>query len=96
MNFIYHNQIVHHKPCFNLFLLHNNSFDNQGSEINNSDIFCMFRHTVFLLKTFFRSTLLFVPVHINYPQLYEVFWSFILSQLILNKNHYKKYSQIKN
>ena len=33
-NFIYHNQIVHHKPCFNLFILHNNLFDNQGSEIN--------------------------------------------------------------
>ena len=27
-------QIVHHNPCFNLFILHNNSFDNQGSEIN--------------------------------------------------------------
>ena len=23
-----------HNPCFNLFVLHNNSFDNQGSEIN--------------------------------------------------------------
>ena len=52
MNFIYHNQIAHHKPCFNLFLLHNDLFDNQGSEINKSDIFCTFRHTVFLLKTF--------------------------------------------
>ena len=28
-------QIVHHNPCFNLFILHNNSFDNQGSEIRN-------------------------------------------------------------
>ena len=33
-NFIDHNEIVHHKPCFNLFILHNNLFDNQGSEIN--------------------------------------------------------------
>ena len=32
--YIYHNQIVHH-----LFILHNNSFDNQGSEINKNDIF---------------------------------------------------------
>ena len=29
-----YNQIVHHNPCFNLFILHN-SFDNQGSEIND-------------------------------------------------------------
>ena len=26
-NFIYRNQIVHHKPCFNLFVLQNNLFD---------------------------------------------------------------------
>ena len=31
---MYHNQKVHHKPCFNLFMPHNNLFDNQGSEIN--------------------------------------------------------------
>ena len=37
--YIYNNQIVHHNPCFNLFILHNNSFDNQGSEINKNDIF---------------------------------------------------------
>ena len=46
-NFIYYNQIVHHKPCFNLSILHNNLFDNQGSKINKNDIFCTFRHTVF-------------------------------------------------
>ena len=40
-------QIVHHNPCFNLFILHNNSFDNQGNEINENDIFFKFRHTVF-------------------------------------------------
>ena len=31
---MYDNQIVHHNPCFNLFILRNNLFDNQGSEIN--------------------------------------------------------------
>ena len=56
-NFIYHNQIVHHKPCFNLFILHNNLFDNQGSEINKNDIFCTFRHTVFY--EIFLPTLLY-------------------------------------
>ena len=38
---MYHNQIVHHKPCFNLFILHKNLFDNQESQINKN-IFCMF------------------------------------------------------
>ena len=37
--YMYDSQIVHHNPCFNLFKLHNNSFDNQGSKINKSDIF---------------------------------------------------------
>ena len=36
---IYNSQIVHHNPCFNLFILHKNLFDNQGSEINENDIF---------------------------------------------------------
>ena len=36
---MYDSQIVHHNPCFNLFLLHNNSFDNQRSEIDKNDIF---------------------------------------------------------
>ena len=39
---IYNSQIVHHNPCFNLFILHNNLFDNQGSEINKNDIFLRF------------------------------------------------------
>ena len=39
---IYDSQIVHHNLCFNLFILHNNSFDNQGSEINKNDIFLRF------------------------------------------------------
>ena len=31
--------IVHHNPFFNLFMLHSNPFDNQGSEINKNEIF---------------------------------------------------------
>ena len=40
--YIYDSQIVDHNPCFNLFMLHNNSFDNQGSEVNKYDIFLRF------------------------------------------------------
>ena len=59
-NFIYHKEIVHHKPCFNLFILHNNLFDNQGSEINKNNMFCTLQHTVFyenFLPTLLYSTL---------------------------------------
>ena len=41
--YIYYSQLVHPNPCFNLFMLHNNSFDNQGSEINKNETF---RHIV--------------------------------------------------
>ena len=37
--YIYDSQIVYDKPCFNLFILHINSFDNQISKINKNDIF---------------------------------------------------------
>ena len=37
--YVYDSQIVHHNTCFNLFILHNNSFDNEGSEINKNDFF---------------------------------------------------------
>ena len=47
--------IVNHNPCFNLFILHNISFDHQGSEINKNDIFFMFQHTVFY-KNFLPTT----------------------------------------
>ena len=30
-NFIDHNQVMHHKSCLNLFILHNNLFNNKGS-----------------------------------------------------------------
>ena len=56
-NFMYHNQIVYHKPCFNLFIIHNNLFNNQGSKINKSNIFFMFQHTVFYKN--FCPTLLY-------------------------------------
>ena len=40
--YIHDSQIVHHNPCFNLFILHSNQFDNQGSKINKIDIFLCF------------------------------------------------------
>ena len=51
--YIYDGQIVHHDPCFNLFLLHNNSFDNPGSEINKNDVFLLFFDILSFTKTFF-------------------------------------------
>ena len=50
--YIYYSQLVHPNPCFNLFMLHNNSFDNQGSEIKKNDIFIRFDILSFT-KTFF-------------------------------------------
>ena len=35
--YIYDSQIVQNNACFNLFILHNNLFDNQGIEINKND-----------------------------------------------------------
>ena len=49
---IYDSQIVQHNPRFNLFILHNNSFYNQASEINKNDIFLRFDILSFT-KTFF-------------------------------------------
>ena len=40
--YIYDSQIVYHNPCFNLFILHNNLFDNQGGQINKNDDFLRF------------------------------------------------------
>ena len=50
--YIYDSQIVLHNPCFIIFILHNNSFDNQGSEINKNNIFLRFDILSFT-KTFF-------------------------------------------
>ena len=72
-NFMYHNQIVHHKPFFDLFILHNNLFDNQGSEINKNNMFCTLQHTVFYEN--FLPTLL-----------YSLFLSLSLSLFYSNKN----------
>ena len=48
---------MHHKLCFNLFMLPDNLFDNQGTEKNKNDIFCTLRHTVFY--EYFLPTLLY-------------------------------------
>ena len=50
--YIYDSQIVHHNTCFDLFILRNNSFDNQGSEMKKKDIFLRFDVLSFT-KTFF-------------------------------------------
>ena len=63
--YIYDSQIVHHNPCFNLFILHNNSFDNQRREINKNNISFMFRHTVFY-KTFL-PTIRALSMHFCWP-----------------------------
>ena len=44
--------IVHHNPCFYLFILHNNSYNNQGSEINKKGIFLRY-DILSCMKTFF-------------------------------------------
>ena len=50
--YIYDSEILHHNPCFNLLMLQNSSFDNQGSEINKNDNFLHFDILSFT-KTFF-------------------------------------------
>ena len=50
--YIYDSQIVHHNTCFDLFILRNNSFDNQRSEMKKNDIFLRFDVLSFT-KTFF-------------------------------------------
>ena len=35
-------QIVHHNPCFNVFIFHKNSFDNQWNEMNEHNSFLRF------------------------------------------------------
>ena len=46
---IHDSQIVHHNPCFNLFILHHNSFDNQESEISQNDIFYFSTYCIYIL-----------------------------------------------
>ena len=51
----YDNQIGHRNPSFNLLILYNNSFVNQGSEINKKNkiilnfTYCLLLITFFLL-----------------------------------------------
>ena len=63
-----------------LFILHNNLFDNQRSEINKNDIFCTFRHTVFYEKVL--PTLLYslsLSLYIIY--MYKYIFIYILYDL---------------
>ena len=61
---------MHHNPCFNLFILHNIPFGNQGSEINKNDkrYFFTFRHTVF---------------YKNFPTLYIYMYIYIYIYVII-------------
>ena len=59
--YIYDSQIVHHNPCFNLFILHSNSFDNQGSEINKNDIFLRFD-----ILSFTKNIYIIYTIYIQY------------------------------
>lgn len=43
---------MNHYPCSNLFILHNNLFDNQVSEIDSIDIFLCFYVLSITKKTF--------------------------------------------
>ena len=54
---------MHHNPCFNLSILLNNPFDNQGSEINKNDIFLRFNILSFT-KTFFLLIYIYICMYI--------------------------------
>ena len=69
---MYHNQIVHHKPCSNLFILHNNLLDNQGSEINKDDIFCTFQHTVLYEKLYIIYYIIYYLYIYIYIHIYQL------------------------
>ena len=56
-------QIVHHNPCFSLFILHNIPFDNQGSEINKNDISLSF-DIISFTKTF---SYIYIYIYIFVP-----------------------------
>ena len=70
MSICANSQIVHHYPCFNLFILHNNLFNNQGSEINKNDIFLHFNILSFT-KTFF---LLHIHIYIYIYRVVRGWW----------------------
>ena len=58
--YIYDSQILQHNPCFNLFIFHSNSFDNEGSKINKNEIFLRFDITVFYKNFLLTHILLYI------------------------------------
>ena len=60
---MYHNQIVHHKPCFNLFILHNNLFDNQGREIKHTVVYENFLPTLLYSLSLYMCILYIYTIH---------------------------------
>ena len=60
--YIYDSQIVHENFCFNLFILHNDSFDNQGSEINKNDVFLRFDILSFTKNSFLLHIQLYIYI----------------------------------
>ena len=64
--------IVHHNlcPCFNLFVLHNNPFDNQGREINKNDIFFYASTYCLLQKYIIYIYIIYIYI---YKYTYDVF-----------------------
>ena len=57
-------QTVHHNPCFNLFMLHSNPFDNQGSEINKNEIFYNMILYVYNIYIYIYYIILFLYHHL--------------------------------
>ena len=65
--YAYVHTYMHHNPSFNLFIFHNSSFDNQGSEIIKSDILLRF-DILSLMKTFFLL-FIYIYIHISHKQI---------------------------
>ena len=76
-NLIKIDQIVHHNPYFNLFILHDNLFGNQGSDIYIKD-YIDFKYTKNQLqKPKIEPELLFGLIHLStkqYPQMFQNFF----------------------
>ena len=58
--YTYDSQIEHHNLCFNLFILYNIPFDNQGSEINKNAIFLRFDIMCFTKIFFLLSSPMYI------------------------------------
>ena len=74
-------QIVHHNPCFNLFILHSNPFDNQGSEINKNDISLRFDILSFT-KTFSLYLYIYIYIYI-YIHIFIVYKVYIYTNIYI-------------